>query len=446
MKNRTLIQQAEMVLPQGLQTKDLLIEEGKIAEIADKITISPDDLVIDARNKYVLPGFIDIHNHGALGFDCSFGSYQQKEDSFALLEDSFKTGLEEFLKFNLASGTTQILATSLAAPIEGLEQAFRWINEYCEQDSQGLAKQLAGINVEGCFLKDPEFAGAQSPAYFYPPDRKLFEQLQLASRNRILMVNIPPEHGKTGLSFIKELKAKGIAVAGGHTGAYFDEFSRAIDAGLSISVHFFNGPSRSSFKPFQGGGALEAMLTDDRVSLELIVDGYHIAPSYARDAFARKGFDKCMLITDSVFVNGAKGIQTFKLGDLKGSLSENGEYLHQVGRRDALFGSVLRMDKGFSNVLSWLSQEMPGVWYRKHEALTLSDALVATSKMASENPARQLNLFDSSPENPGTGSLKEGKWADLLIADITQGEGRKDLHIDRVFLRGEEHVSGRVSA
>lgn len=436
MSARIIIQHAKLLLPTGIRKEDILIQDGKIQAIGKHIDIHPSDLLIDAAHKYVLPGFVDIHNHGAMGFDTSFGTYDREQETFAFEEGSYREGFEYYQQFNLRHGTTRMLATSMAAPWEGLEQAFCQIHQYCEKNPRGLLNQLAGINVEGCYLKDPEYAGAQNPAFFYQPDPEKFEALQKAAGNRIAMVNVPPEQGEAGLDFIESLRAKGIAVAGGHSSAHFDTFTKAIDAGLSISVHFFNGPSRNSTKSFHGGGAEQAMLQDDRVSLELIVDGYHVHPACARDAMARKGFDRIILITDSMFVNGQKEISSFDLAGLKGSLSENGAYLQMLGTEDTLFGSVLCMDTGFSNVLTWLMQEMKGFWYRQHDALGFEEALLAVSKMASENPARQLNLFETSPTSIGTGSIEIGKWADLLIGDIFEKKGAYHLDIEEVFLQG----------
>lgn len=436
MPERIIIQDAKLLLPTGINKENLLIQDGKIQAIGRDIKIHPSDLLIDASNKYVLPGFVDIHNHGAMGFDTSFGMYDSEEETFSFAQDSYMEGFELYQRFNLRHGTTRMLATSMAAPWEGLEKAFTLIRQYSERNLQGLANQLAGINVEGCYLKDPEYAGAQNPAFFYLPNPEKFEALQKAAGNRIAMVNVPPEHGEAGLGFIESLKANGIAVAGGHSSAHFDTFTKAIDAGLSISVHFFNGPSRNSTKSFHGGGAEQAMLQDDRVSLELIVDGYHVHPACARDAMARKGFDKIILITDSMFVNGQENLSAFDLAGLKGSLSENKAYLQMLGTEDTLFGSVLCMDKGFSNVLTWLMQDMKGFWYRRHEALGFEEALLATSKMASENPARQLKLFETSPKGIGTGSIEVGKWADLLIGEINLTEGNYEVEIEKVFLKG----------
>ncbi len=103
---------------------------------------------------------------------------------------------------------------------------------------------------------------------------------------------IPPEHEETGLELTKKLITSAIVVAGGHSGSFADQFYKAIEAGRSLGVHFLNGPSRSSSKGFRDGGAVEAMLRSDAVSLEIIGDGYHVAAADFRDVIKRKGIDK----------------------------------------------------------------------------------------------------------------------------------------------------------
>lgn len=426
--SRTLIRKAQIVFPDGVRTSDLSIEEGIIRDIGQDLASFPNDEIIDAEGHYLLPGFIDIHNHGAVGLDFASGVYHSEKAVFDHTEKVFWEGLERLLAFYLKTGTTRIYLTTIAAPLESLEHSMRLLDEFLRNHPQ-FENLVAGINVEGSFLKLPAYAGAQNPDFFYPPDLKILDRFQKASGDRIRLVNVPPEHGTVGLDLIRYAKSQHIVVAGGHSGAFALEFEKAVEAGLSLAVHFLNGPSRSSSKSFQDGGAIESILRNDAVSVELIVDGYHVHPQYVRDVMARKGVERCIGITDSIFVNGTSTIDRFEMCGLEGRLSENREYLEVVGKENSLFGSVLCTDRGFNNLLNWLTSVDRGVWYRTHERLSLNDALVVASQLCSGNPAQLMGIDQKNAQTPATGSIAIGNSADLLLAKIEGNAGQYHFKI-----------------
>ncbi|NND35120.1 MAG: amidohydrolase family protein [Saprospiraceae bacterium] len=429
-----LIRNANLVLAEKIKKGDLLITGGRIKEIGHGIQVEEGCDIIEAEGKYVLPGFIDIHNHGAAGFDFSFGKYDLAHDTFDQGESAFRSGLENALQFYYQHGVTKVLLTTMAAPLDILEQAFKQLKEYLE-NKYPYYQIIGGINLEGTFLKDPVYAGAQNPKFFYEVDVGIIEQLQDASGGLLKIVNVPPEHGEPGLKLIEKLSHDRIIVAGGHTAAYGDEFNAAVDHGLSLSVHFFNGPSRSSSKSFRMGGAEQIMLKSDKVSLELICDGYHVDPAYVRDAIARKEADRIIMITDSMFANGLPHLEKFSLFGLQGAVSSNKKYLQMVNAEDTLFGSVLSSQQGFSNLLNWFTREITGVWHRNHPALSLDQSIILASRLASGNPARLLGIFENN-EEPGTGSLAPGKAADLILADIRQ-DTDVSFEIKKVVVKGQ---------
>lgn len=431
---KILLKNARLVLTSRVFAGDLSIEGGIITHIRSGIAEAGFEKVIDLEGSYVLPGFIDIHNHGAAGFDFSFGRYDATTDSFELEKEAYTTALEKALHFYLSHGVTQVLLTTMAAPLEKLEYSFSILKEYL---ASGLPyhQLVGGINLEGTFLKDPLYAGAQNPKFFYEADWNTIIKLQKASGDLLRIVNVPPEHGQCGLELISELQAQGIVVAGGHTAAYGDEFQKAVDAGLSLAVHFFNGPSRNSTKGFRQGGAEQIILKSDQVSAEIICDGYHVHPSHVRDTIVRKEPERVIMITDSMFANGMDEVTSFSLFGLNGAVSKNREYLQMLGKEDTLFGSVLASDRGFSNVLKWLTTPMTGAWVRSHPALPFDTALPVASSMFSGNPARLLNIFETENHRPGTGSLDISKWADLLVGNF---DATGQLNVEKVFVRGEE--------
>ncbi|MCB0689802.1 MAG: hypothetical protein KDC53_24850, partial [Saprospiraceae bacterium] len=217
-KNKILLKNGKSVLPDRVFVGDLSIEDGVITHIRSDISESGFDKVYNLEGKYILPGFIDIHNHGSAGFDFSFGQYYTERDAFELEDDSYFPGLQNALQFYARRGTTKVLLTSMAAPLEKLEYSFSKLNEY-QRNEMPFAELVGGINLEGTFLKDPHYAGAQNPKFFYDTDPSIIDRLQEASGNLLKIVNVPPEHGKQGLDLITSLRENNIVVAGGHTAA-----------------------------------------------------------------------------------------------------------------------------------------------------------------------------------------------------------------------------------
>ncbi|MEM9822595.1 MAG: hypothetical protein AAF985_16050 [Bacteroidota bacterium] len=434
--NNGLIQNARIVFPQGVRLGDLRLRNGLIAEFGEQLIPEAGEQVLAARGRYVIPGFVDLHNHGAMGFDFSLGKYDEARATFSQNAEAYWQALEKALQFYRRKGVSKLYLTTVAAPITALERSFRLLDEFLYRHPvyQSL---VAGINVEGTFIKSPAFAGAQNPEYFYPAEPATFDRLQSASGNRIRIVNVPPEHGEPGLELIRYLRARNIIVAGGHSAAFAHEFERAVDAGLSLAVHFLNGPSRSSSKSFHNGGAIETILRNDAVSVELIVDGYHVHPQYVRDVFVRKGMDSCIGITDSIFVNGLSKIKDFSLAGLKGRVSDNRAYLEAAGKANSLFGSVLSSDRGFNNLINWLTKKGEGVWYRQHEAYSLEEALVYAVQIMCDNPAKKMEI-DGREGRAGAGRIRIGNSADLNWVHLKGEAGKYQCELEPIQLQLEQ--------
>lgn len=443
MGNKIVIINARLVLPDTVMTGSVSIEDGVITKISSQ-NILPEnpEHIFDAEGQYVMPGFIDVHTNGIAGFDLTSGLYDTGKEEFILDEDKYLEGLETALKEYAYTGATRVVLTSLAAPVEQLKKVFGFVNKYKTQNRNSyLNDVLAGLFIEGTFMKLVEYRGAHNPSYFNEPSVELFEELYEAAGKNIKVVNVVPEWGDAALNLIDYLSAKNIVCAAGHTGAIGIQYDKAIKHGLKLAVHFLNGPTGSSSKSIDGGGAVENVLRADNMTVELIVDGYHVDKSYVLDTIARKGFDNVIAITDSMFAARMKNLKEFEIHGVNGVLSPNGEYIQIVDREYALFGSTLTMDTAFSNLLTWLTSPVEGIWYKIHDPLEFEDALIKTSAMCSKNAARILGIYnpgDSAAKkmNECTGSIEEGKSADLLIADITKNNGGYKLDIDKVFVKG----------
>ncbi|KUO62199.1 hypothetical protein APF79_04300 [bacterium BRH_c32] len=428
---KLIIKNGNVLLPNGLKKVNIEIEDGIITDISKKSVKDTSAQIIDAKEKYILPGFIDLHTNGIGGFDLTNGLYDYKKESFSVTKNKYLVGLENSMKEFAKHGTTLVGFTSLEAPIEKIKKIFSYIAEYKNRSQSGLKDIFYGIYIEGTFMKEDRYKGAHNPKYFFQPSIKLFDELQKAADGNIKIVNVVPEWGKDAFRLIEYLKKNKVLIAAGHTGANGNEYSNAIKKGLQLAIHVLNGPSSSSFKPFENGGALETILKSQKVYAEIIPDGYHVDKSYIMDMIKRKGIDKCIAISDSMFVTNMKRVNEYRMNGVVGKLSKNGEFLYiaDKGNFNALFGSVLTMDKAFANLLTWFTQPIEGVWNELHKPLSFEDALINASIMCSMNPANILGL-DS------TGTIKIGCNADILITEITNKNNIYKIKIKNVFLKG----------
>lgn len=424
-----------LVLPTHVVKGNLEIENGRITGIGTPFQSKNADIRIDAEGKYILPGFIDIHTNGIAGFDLTNGVYDLQSEQFISDEETYFSGLERALFHYVKTGITRTILTSLAAPIDHLLRIFGYIRRYKNEGPHNDWNDvLAGLFVEGTFMKQVDFRGAHNPEYFTIPSIDLFERLQQESGGIIKVVNIVPEWDQDALQLIRHLSSQNVICAAGHTGATGRQYEKAIENGLRLAVHFLNGPTGSSSKSFDGGGAVETILRSDAMYVELIVDGYHVDKAYVLDTIRRKNFDKVIAITDSMFAAELPGLKEFEVFGIKGVVAENGEYLQIKDRENALFGSKLIMTDAFNNLLNWFTTRIPGIWNAVHEPLEFEDALVKVSIMCSGNPAKVLGIYDSGPY---TGGIETGKSADLIIGDIIQDDSGYRLNIENVFLKGK---------
>lgn len=412
---------------------DIVVKDGKIS-LESAENRGSEDEVIDAGGSYIFPGFIEIHTHGAGLFEFTMGKYNPKTGNFESSEEIYHENLPKYLNLRASTGVTNLYMGSWSAPISRQLFCFDQLKRYMDSGGNGKdGSYILGGLLEGTFI-NPANAGAQNPEFVFRPDIELFEEIN--ESNLIKLVNVVPDYDEDSCKLIRYLSDRGISVGAGHTAASYNQFKRAAESGLKYCIHFLNGPIAHSYKSFSGGGAVEAVLRED-VYAEIIADGYHVAPRYFRDVLTRKGDDKIMAVTDAMFSSQSSGISEFEISGIKGKVDETGSFVYVVGRdKLTLFSSVLTMDVAFGNILSWLTTEMDGVWNRKHQAMSRDDAILTASRCCSTNISDMLNR--GVVEYIKTGEIGDGKWADLIIADIAGEQGGYNLNVKDVYIRGQK--------
>ncbi|MGW7524798.1 N-acetylglucosamine-6-phosphate deacetylase [Streptomyces sp. NPDC054783] len=363
---------ARVVLPTGVVDDGRVVVEGtKIAAAA------PENAdVIDVSGHWLIPGFVDIHNHGGGGA------------SFSGTPDQIMTAL----RTHRAHGTTTLVASTVTDEMDLLVRQAGLLSELAEQGD------IAGIHFEGPFIS-PCRKGAHSEALLRDPDPAEVRKLIDAARGRAKMVTLATEL-PGGIESVRLLAEHGVIAAIGHTDATYEQTVEAIDAGATVATHLFNAmPALNHRAP----GPIAALLEDERVTVELINDGTHLHPAALELAFHRAGADRVAFITDAMDAAGI-GDGRYMLGPLEVEVSEGVARLVEGG---SIAGSTLTLDRAFRRAVTV-------------DRLPVEDAVQALSA----NPARLLGLSDR------VGSLEPGKDADLLVLD-------GDFGLKGVMRRGE---------
>jgi len=437
-----------VVSPYGVERTDIILRDGRIELVAGPVRDSRGrgkyitgkgqifngansdvcDEVVDITGKYVAPGFVDIHFHGYNLFEFTSGLYDPKTETFDNSPFAYEYGLNMLSKTLVRFGVTGFYIGTWASPIENLRHCFAQLYHYLnKRETQRGARVLGGL-LEGSFI-NPQMAGAQNPDCVLEFVTESFDRIE--DKGTIKLANVAPDFGRASYELTEYLTGKGVVVGAGHSDATCEQIIEATKAGLKYFIHFTNGPTGGSYKPFHGGGAIEAVLKSDEIYAEQILDGYHVNPAYVRDILRRKGTDRIVGVTDCLFAAGSD-IRQFTSGGIRGAISESGDYFQAVGKPGVLFSSNLTMNRGFANLLNWFTTDMQGIWNRRHEAMELEKALVATSKIFSTNACKLTGL-----EKEGCGSVVDGAKADLCVLDITGSPGNYKVTVESTIVDGD---------
>lgn len=308
-----------------IESAYLYIEDEKIKKIGPLLeadTLYPDvqRIEIPAENT-IVPGFIDLHIHGAGGADTM--------DATPEAVTTIATSLP-------AEGTTSFLATTITQGMEQIEQALSNTATFSEQHNGPGKAEMLGVHLEGPFINEKR-TGAQPVGFILRPDIELFKKWQDLAKGGIKLVTVAPEV-ENGLAFVRYLNENGVIASIGHSDAIYEEVEEAVQAGAKQVTHLYNGMRGMHHRE---PGVAGAALLFKELLVELIADGIHVRPEMIRMSLQAKGIDGLVLITDSMRAKCMKN-GLYDLGGQEVTVAD-GKALLADG---TLAGSILKMNGG----------------------------------------------------------------------------------------------------
>ena len=378
------ITNATVITPgQRLNGATVVTEDDLIAEVLPAGTPMPEaDWTHDAGGDMLVPGFFDIHSHGAVGRE---------------ITDGDPGAVAAVCRAKLEEGVTSYFPTTLTLPPETLEKTMENVARYCETEE---SCRVPGVHLEGPFI-NPASLGAQNPAYVRKPD--IGEVLRLAAIAPVSEMTFAAEM-EGGADFAQKLLENGIVPSCGHSKATYAQFLAAYSHGLRHLTHFCNQMSPLHHRDI---GLVGAGLLHDDVRVELICDRLHVSVPMIQLIFDRKPIESILLITDSMRASHLPDGPS-SIGGLE-VVVKNGEA--RLASNGALAGSILRMNEALRNVV-----EITG--------LPVEDVVQTTSL----NQAEELGLGDQF------GRIDAGYAADMVVL------GKDDFAVKAVFVGGEKRI------
>ncbi|MFU8839763.1 MAG: N-acetylglucosamine-6-phosphate deacetylase [Nitriliruptoraceae bacterium] len=370
-----LLTNARVVVADGVLAPGwVLAERGVIAELG---TGSPGEEVVDrcdgaagevvdAGGRWLIPGLIDIHVHGALGHE---------------VMDGDPAAIAVMARFYASHGVTSFLATTWTGTTDVTLRALRAVAEAMrEPDPYGAT--LLGAHMEGPYL-NPRRCGAQEASIIRPGDRD--EMARFLDVGVVRLMTIAPEV-PGNLEVIRQGVDRGVTMSAGHTDATYDQLCAAVASGVRHVTHTFN-----AMRPLhhREPGTVGAAMTLAELTVELIADGIHVHPAAMRALFAARGAEAMVLVTDAIRAAGMPP-GTYPIGDRTVVVADGAVRLPD----GALAGSVLTLDRALRNLWSATGAPLEVLW-----------------PTASRNAARVIGVDDRK------GEIGIGRDADLVLLD-----------------------------
>ena len=380
---------ASVILTPHEELRDcvILVDDGKITGLGprDEVRVPAEAVHYAAGDKIVVPGFVDIHLHGAGGHDVM--------EANARSLDRITATLARY-------GTTSLLGTTVTAPFEETCHSLQGIARYIRNheksgDGTRAAAEILGIHLEGPFISKAR-RGVHPPDAIARPSVEDLAKFREAADGLIKIVTIAPEL-PGALELIASAVAEGLVVAVGHTDADYEQTRAAFAAGARHAVHFYN-----AMRPFthRDPGVIGAVLTEPEMTAEVIADGVHVAGPAIQVLIGTKGFHTVLLASDGTSATGMHD-GNYRLGTIevtvKGGVCRNTE--------GKLAGSTLTLDRALRYLVE------------------LGVPVIEAVRMATVLPARRIGLAGKK------GIIAIGADADLVV--LTQ-----DLRVDAVMTRG----------
>lgn len=345
----------------------LVVEGSRIAAVCEYGKFEADE---DYGNKRIVPGFIDVHTHGAYGFDTNDGEAE---------------GLRNWVKRIPQEGVTGLLATTVTQMPEVLCSALKNVAAVVREGYEGA--QILGVHFEGPYL-DMDYKGAQPPEAIAQATVEQFEMYQRAAEGMIKYITLAPEHD-TEFALTKHCRETGVVVSMGHSSATYEQALMGIANGATCMTHVYNGMTPYHHrKPGLVGTAMRVR----EIYGEIIADGCHSHFAAANNFYQTKGKDYVILVTDSLRAKYCPPGGTYQLGGHDIEIGEDG--LARLKGTDTIAGSTLGMNKGLKLMVE--------------EAMVPFDAALNSCTI---NPARCLGLDDHK------GKLVSGYDADMVVLE-----------------------------
>lgn len=326
-------------------------------------------IAIDGGGRLAVPGFVDVHIHGALGHSVMDGDL----DGLRCLSEALvRWGITSYCPTVMtASGDTLCAALELVADALEMSRLPGW----------------KGAEILGSHCEGPYFSrirrGAQPERFVRDPDMGEVSEFWESSRGSLRVFSLAPEL-PGAREVVRWLCERGVIVAAGHSDASFEEAVLGIEAGVSQSTHTFNGMRPMTHRD---PGIVCAVLNGDAVDAEVIADGAHVHPEMIRLLVRAKSLDRVMAVSDLTHVAGLPP-GTYSLGDTPVELTASGAFVRGTG---GLAGSTSPLLAAFNNLVRW--------GFSVREAVSLT----------SSNAARKLGLGHRK------GAIAPGMDADIVV-------------------------------
>ncbi|MDN5285411.1 MAG: N-acetylglucosamine 6-phosphate deacetylase [Mucilaginibacter sp.] len=372
------------IIPNGT----ILIKDGIIVEVVAGDIPVEGAAEIDAKGKFIAPGFIDLHVHGGGGHD---------------FMDCSEAGFLEIAKVHAQYGTTAMLPTTLSSGKEHLLETIATYKLANERNDSGA--QFLGLHLEGPYFAMSQ-RGAQDPRYIRDPDPQEYQEI-LSHTSVIKRWSAAPEL-KGAIEFGRYLLSKGVLPAIAHTDAVYEEVVDAFENGYTLATHLYSGMSGVTRRnAFRFAGVIESAFIIDAMDVEIIADGIHLPPPLLKLIYKIKGPDRIALITDAMRAAGMPPGKSI-LGSKENGLHvivEDG--VAKLPDRSAFAGSVATADRLVRTMVDMA--DVP---------------LIEAIRMISITPARIIGVADQK------GSLVVGKDGDAVIFN-------DNIEIDTTVIKGK---------